>query len=44
MPIKDMLKDKDPFSNKALQGPEDISEWKRIPVTVDTNILARISE
>ena len=30
MPIKDMLNE-DPFSNVALQGPEDLSEWKRIP-------------
>jgi len=32
MPIKHMLKkDSDPFNNIALQGPEDLSEWKRIP-------------
>ena len=31
MPIKDMLKECDPFKNTALHGPEDISEWKRIP-------------
>jgi hypothetical protein len=32
MPIKDMLKkDSDPFKNVALHGPEDISEWKRVP-------------
>jgi len=31
MPIKDMLKEGDPFKNVALHGPEDISEWKRIP-------------
>ena len=32
MPIKDMLKsNEDPFRNVALQGPEDISEWTRIP-------------
>ena len=31
MPIKDMLKDEDPFRNVALQGPEDLSDWKRIP-------------
>jgi hypothetical protein len=31
MPIKDMLKDEDPFRNIALQGPENLSEWKRIP-------------
>ena len=30
MPIKDMLNE-DPFSNVALQGPEDLSDWKRIP-------------
>ena len=30
MPIKDMLNE-DPFRNMALRGPEDISEWKRIP-------------
>jgi hypothetical protein len=29
MPIKDLLKNKDdPFRNT---GPEDLSEWKRIP-------------
>jgi hypothetical protein len=32
MPIKDMLKsNEDPFRNVALQGPEDLSDWKRIP-------------
>ena len=30
MPIKDMLNE-DPFQNVALQGPEDLSDWKRIP-------------
>jgi len=32
LPIKDMLKsNEDPFRNVALQGPEDLSDWKRIP-------------
>ena len=32
MPIKDILKkDSDPFKNIALHGPEDISEWRRLP-------------
>lgn len=31
MPIKDMLKEGDPFKNVARHGPEDISEWKRVP-------------
>ena len=30
MPIKDMLNE-DPFKNMALRGPEDLSEWVRIP-------------
>ena len=30
MPIKDMLNE-DPFTNKAPRGPEDLSDWKRIP-------------
>ena len=44
MPIKDMLKEGDPFRNIALQGPEDISEWRRIPGLLRKFEFAQIIE